>query len=113
MDADERQFLLTAVWLFYRHGQRARARVICEALVEDNPQDGVGATALADMLLADHDAERALQVLRAASYPPELQRAEALLESRALAMLGRLDESEKRWKRYVASSRGGARNWVE
>ena len=45
MTNDERQFLLTATWLFMRHGQRARARAVCEALVDDDPRDGVVAVA--------------------------------------------------------------------
>ena len=48
MSADERQVLLTAVWMFMRHGQPARARAVCEALVEEEPRDGVAAVALAD-----------------------------------------------------------------
>ena len=35
MDPEERQFLLTAAWLFVRHGQANRARVLVEALVEE------------------------------------------------------------------------------
>ena len=34
MPTEERQFLLTAAWLFMRHGRRDRARSVCEALVE-------------------------------------------------------------------------------
>ena len=34
MNEDERQFLLTAVWLFMRHGRRDRALGVCEALSE-------------------------------------------------------------------------------
>ena len=39
--------MLTAAWLFARHGRSHRARVIVEALVEDDPTDGVAAAALA------------------------------------------------------------------
>ena len=46
MDPEERQFLLTAAWLFVRHGQANRARVLVEALVEEDPRDGVSAAAL-------------------------------------------------------------------
>ena len=112
MDADERQLLLTTAWLFARHGQLGRARVLCQALVEDDPRDGVSAAALAELLLGEHDASSALAVLRAADYPPELDRAEALLETRALAQLGRQSEAELRWRRYIAAQKGGNRSWV-
>ena len=53
MPSDERQFLLTAAWLFLRHGQTPRALAICEALREDDPRDGTTAAALAEILLRD------------------------------------------------------------
>ena len=112
MDHDDRQLLLTAAWLFARHGQGSRARALCAALVEDDPRDGISAAAYADRLLADQDAETALQVLRSADFPPELARAEALLETRALQMLGKREEGARRWKRYVAASKGDARKWI-
>ena len=112
MDADDRQLLLTATWLFARHGQLARARRLCEALVEDDPRDGVSAAALAELLLGDRDAATALSVLRNADFPPELERAEALLETRALAQLGRNADAERRWKRFVAARKGRNRSWV-
>ena len=112
MDRDDRQLLLTAAWLFARHGQGARARALCAALVEDDPRDGVSAAAYAERLLADQEAETALLVLRAADFPPELDRAEALLETRALTMLGRQDEAARRWRRYVAASKGADRKWI-
>ncbi|MCQ2388962.1 MAG: hypothetical protein MJ138_04550 [Kiritimatiellae bacterium] len=112
MDGDDRQFLLTVAWLFARHGQNARARVICEALVEDDPRDGVSAAALAEQMLADREPEAALSVVRGARFPRELERAEALLETRALHELGKRREAEKRWARYVAASKGKARSWV-
>ena len=67
MDEEERQFLLTAAWVFMRHGRRERARNVCEALCETDPRDGVAAAALAELLLADGEAPRALEVLRAAA----------------------------------------------
>lgn len=112
MDADDRQLLLTAAWLFARHGQSARARVLCQSLVDDDPRDGVAAAALAELLLQDHEPESALAVLRAADYPPELARAEALLETRALALLGRREDADRRWRRFVASQKGRNRSWV-
>ena len=51
MTPDERQFLLTAAWLFLRHGQTSRALAVCEALREDDPRDGTAAAALAEILL--------------------------------------------------------------
>ena len=112
MDKDEKQFLLTAVWLFAQHGQYARARTICAALLEDNPRDGVAAAIQAELLLEERQAEAALETLRAAEFPPELDRAEALLESRALMMLGRGDEASARWKRFLAARKGAQRQWV-
>ena len=56
--------------------------------------------------------ERAAEVLRAADYPPELDRAEALLETRALVQLGRQRDASLRWRRYVAAQKGGNRSWV-
>ena len=71
MTIDERQFLMTTMWLFMRHGQPSRARAICEALVENDPRDGVAAVALAGLLLDDGEGQRALEVLRTADIPPE------------------------------------------
>ena len=112
MISEERQFMLTAAWLFVRHGRSERARVIMEAMQEENPRDGVAAAAWAELLLASGEAERALRVIRSADFPVELSRAEAVLESRALSMLGREQESERRWKRYLASKKGESRSWI-
>ena len=112
MISEERQFMLTAAWLFVRHGRSERARVIMEAMQEENHRDGVAAAALAELLLASGEAERALRVIRSADFPVELSRAEAVLESRALSMLGREQESERRWKRYLASKKGEDRSWI-
>lgn len=112
MDTDDRQLLLTSAWMFARHGQGPRARILCEALVEDDPRDGLSAAALAELLLTDGEAERALGVLRAADFPPELDRAEALLEARALTALGKKDEAARRWQRHLAASKGSKRKWI-
>lgn len=112
MTAEERQFMLTAAWLFVRHGQRERSRILVEALVEENPRDGVSAAALAELLLAKGEARQALRVIRAADFPPELSRAEAILETRALEQLGRVEEGKNRWNRYLASRKGSARTWI-
>ena len=113
MEADDRQFLLTTAWLFSIHGQPSRARVLCEALVEDDPQDGVAAIALADLLLDEGDAKGALKALTQTRCPKGLERAEALLETKALSLAGRKDDAARRWKRYVAASKGSGRAWVK
>ena len=113
LDADDRRFLLTAAWLFARHGQPARARAVCEALVEANPRDGVSAAALAEMLLDDGEPQRALEVVRASRFPRQLARAEAVLETRALRATGRSADADRRWKRYVESAKGRDRTWVK
>ena len=112
MDADERQFMLTAAWIFARHGQRPRARTLMAALTEADPRDGVSAAAYAELLLADGDAFAALKALRTANFPPELDRVEALLETRALVLLGRRAEGERRWNRYLESRKGSKRRWI-
>lgn len=112
MTTDERQFLLTAAWMFMRHGQRDRARAICEALVEADPHDGVAVVAWADLLLDGGDAARALEALRGADVPPDLAHVAAVLETRALRLLGRTDEARARWTRHLASRKGAARQWL-
>ena len=112
MNLDERQFLLTAVWMFMRHGQPARARRLCEALVEDEPRDGVAAVALAELLLDEGAAMRAIETLRAADISADLLHAEAVLETRALLFLGRKNEATARWRRYLEARKGAARQWV-
>lgn len=112
MDSEDRSLLITVAWLFARHGQYHRARTLCEALVEGDPKDGIPAIAAAELMLADGDAKSALSALRRSDTPKELERESALLESRALAMLGRKEESARRWKRYIASCKGESRKWV-
>lgn len=112
MGEEERQFLLTVVWLFMRHGRPDRARSVCEALSESDPRDGVVAVALAGLLVADGDAGNAVDILRAADIPPSLAHAEAVLETRALRIAGRNGEAESRWRRYLESRKGASRQWV-
>ena len=112
MTADERQFLLTAAWMFMRHGQPARARTVCEALVEDDPRSGVSAVALAELLLDAGQSRRALEVLHAADMPESLAHVSAVLETRALSMQGRMAESTARWRRYLESRKGAERKWA-
>ena len=112
MEEDERQFLLTAVWLFMRHGRRERALSVCEAVYEADPGDGVAAVALAELLLERGEAKRAVDVLRVADVPAGLVHAEAVLETRALRLSGRGAEAESRWRRYIESRKGSERKWV-
>ncbi len=112
MSADERQFLLTAAWMFMRHGQPARARTVCEALVEEDSRDGVAAVALAELMLDSGEAARAVEVLRAADVPPDLTHAAAFLETRALKKAGRNGEAASRWRRYIESRKGSERRWM-
>ena len=44
--------------------------------------------------------------------PDSLAHVEAVLETRALKMLGRTAESAARWRRYLASRKGAERKWV-
>ena len=111
MDEEVRQFLLTTAWMFMRHGQRPRA-LVCEALVEENPRDGVAAVALAELLLDDGNASRALGVLHGTDVPDALAHVAAVLETRALKLLGRVAESSARWRRYLESKKGAARQWM-
>lgn len=112
MSEDERQFLLTSAWLFMRHGRRDRARAVCEALCEADPRDGTSASALAELLLEGGEPARAVALLRAADFPPELAHAQAVLETRALRMSGRASEAQSRWRRYLESRKGAERKWV-
>ncbi|MBR0197337.1 MAG: hypothetical protein IJQ34_04320 [Kiritimatiellae bacterium] len=112
MTSDDRQFLLTAAWLFMRHGKRSRALAVCEALIEDNPRDGVSACALAELLLDVGDANRAIDIIRASDMPRNLEHAAAVLETRALRMLARNAEAADRWNRYIESTKGSSRTWI-
>lgn len=113
MERDERDLLLTAAWMFARHGQELRALTLCEALHEDDPRDGIAAAALAELLLGERRADEALKAVLGANFPRELKRAEALLETRALAMLGRKADADRRWRRYLESAKGRGRSWVK
>ena len=112
MEEGARQFMKTVAWMFMRHGQRLRAQAICEALIEDDPRDGVSAVALAELLLDDAKADRALEVLHMADIPESLDHVAAVLETRAMRELGRDAEASSRWRRYLASRKGSARQWV-
>ncbi len=114
MPEEDKQVTLTAAWLFMQHGQTAKAKAICRAVNEDDPGDGVCAALLAQLHLDDGEPEAALATLRQASIPAELERAAAVLETRALRELGRAEESRRRWEAYVVSHRanGARRDWV-
>ena len=112
VEGEERQFLMTVAWLFMRHGQPSRARNVCEALAEESPRDGVVAAALAELLVQEGNASRALDVLRTADMPKSLSYAEAVLETRALRMLGRRSEADSRWRRYLEARKGIERRWA-
>lgn len=113
IEPDDRQFLLATAWLFSLHGQDDRARALCAALVEADPGDGLAAVALADLMLDAGEAKEALSVLRMTRAPKELSRAAALLETKALSLLGKKTEAARRWSRYVESAKGPARTWVK
>ena len=68
--------------------------------------------AAAELMLADNDAESALKALRRTVCPRGMERAEALLETRALVALGLRDEGARRWRRYVNSTVSD-RKWVK
>ena len=112
MAEDERQFLLTTAWLFMRHGRRERALSVCEAVYEADPENGVAAVALAELLLERGETSRAVDILRTADVPDELAHAEAVLETRALRLAGRGAEADSRWRRYIESKKGADREWI-
>lgn len=112
MDEEERQFLLTAVWLFIRHGRRERALAVCEALHEAEPRDGTAAVALAELLVSGGHAREALDVIRQADVPKRLEHAAAVIETRALRLAGRTAEADSRWRRHLEAKKGAARRWM-
>ena len=112
MEGEERQFLMTTAWLFMRHGQSRRALCVFEALFEDDPRDGTAAVALAELLIDGGKAARAIEVLHSTYVPGDLLHASAVLETRALRMLGRKREADERWSRYVESRKGASRRWM-
>lgn len=112
MEEEEKQLLMTVVWLFMRHGRAERAIGVCEALHEADPRDGAVAAAFAELLLVGGNPRRALQILREADFPPELSHAEAVLETRALRLSGRKSEAQARWERYLESRKGAERKWI-
>lgn len=113
MNGQERQFLLTAAWLFMRHGRRDRALAVCEALHEADRSDGVAAVALAELLIEEErNIGEVLEVVRRADIPKELEHAAAVIETRALRLGGRAAEADARWKRYLQARKGAERKWI-
>lgn len=104
--------MLTAAWMFMRHGQPTRARTVCEALVEEDSRDGVAAVALAELMLDAGEPQRAVELLRMADVPAELSHAAAFLETRALRESGRVREAAGRWNMYIESKKGLERRWM-
>lgn len=80
--------------------------------MEDDARDGVSAAALAALQLEAGEAEAALKTLAGARFPRSLERAEAILETRALRALGRQAGAERRWQRYLNAAKGGGRTWA-
>ena len=113
MDKEELELIATSAWLFVRHGRADRALPLLEAILEANPTDGVAAAMLAEIFLTRGEAREALATLRAASFPKELARAAALLETRSLITLGRGAEAKNRWSRYLEAAKGANRKWVQ
>ena len=112
MDAGTRQFLKTAAWLFMRHGQKGRALWVCAALNEDDPSDPVSACAYAQLLLERGHPAKALEAIAAAGSDADVEHASAVLETRALAALGRKSEARSRWNRHLESMKGSSRKWM-
>ena len=84
MNPDDKQVLLMLSWLFLQHGQTAKAAAI-----------------LASIHLQNAEPQQALEVLKAASFPPDMARPVALLEGQALIAQGRQAEAKARWQKYL------------
>ena len=112
MENDERQLMLIGAWLFARHGQGRRARILLEALAESDPRDGTVAAVLSELLLDEGQASSALATLQSADLPAHLARAGAMLETRALKALGRTEDAAMRWRRYLNAAKGRKREWI-
>jgi Flp pilus assembly protein TadD len=112
MDESDRQFLMTVAWLFLRHGRRDRALAVCQALHEADPHDGTPAVTLAELLVEDGLPKDALEALRDADVPASLDHAAAVVETRALRMLGRTAEADSRWNRHLEARKGASRKWI-
>ena len=72
MNPDDKQVLLMLSWLFLQHGQTAKAEALCEEIHEQEPDNPVAAAILASIHLQNAEPQQALEVLKAASFPPDL-----------------------------------------
>ena len=85
---------------------------MCEALHEADARDGVAAVALAELLVAEGFPRAALDALRVADIPSQLDHAAAVIETRALRLVGRVAEADSRWRRHLEAQKGAMRQWV-
>ncbi len=54
----------------------------------------------------------ALEALQDADVPASLDHAAAVVETRALRMLGRTAEADSRWNRHLEARKGASRKWI-
>ena len=101
MDPDDKQVLLMLSWLFLQHGQTAKAAALCEEIHEQEPDNTIAAAILASIYLQNAEPQRALDVLSAVTFPPEMQRAGVLLEGQALVAQGHQAEANAKWQHYL------------
>ena len=101
MNSDDKQVLLMLAWLFLQHGQTAKAAALCEEIHEQEPENPVAAAILANIYLQNAEPQMALDVLKTAQFPPDMNRATALLEGQALMAQGRQSEAKARWQKYL------------
>lgn len=101
MNPDDKQVLLMLAWLFLQHGQTAKAAALCEEIHEQEPENPVAAAILANIYLQNAEPQMALDVLKTAKFPPDMDRATALLEGQALMAQGRKAEAQAKWQQYL------------
>ena len=101
MNSDDKQVLLMLAWLFLQHGQIAKAAALCEEIHEQEPDNPVAAAILASIHLQNAEPQQALEVLKTASFPPNMARPVALLEGQALIAQGKQDEARAKWQKYL------------
>ena len=101
MNPDDKQVLLMLAWLFLQHGQIAKAAALCEEIHEQEPDNPVAAAILASIHLQNAEPQQALEVLKTASFPPNMARPIALLEGQALIAQGRQAEAHAKWQKYL------------
>ena len=89
--------------MLFRSGQTAKAEALCEEIHEQEPGNPVAAAILASIHLQNAEPQQALEVLKAASFPPDMARPVALLEGQALIAQGRQAEAKARWQKYLTT----------